>query len=86
MKHRHYQNKPGGLRSMRRIPVALTPQESNALNWLQRYAREDQLPKRFRPLRKLALHLIIKALNTSDLCALVAYHASAEPLPLTPTP
>ena len=82
----NYARKPGGLRSMRRIPVALTPEESSALHWLQHFAREDQLPRKFRPLRKLALHKIIKALSAADFLSLVKYYGAATATPVTPTP
>ena len=76
-----------GLRSMRRIPVALTPEESAALNWLQHFARPDHLPRKFHPLLKLALHLTIKALSTSDMATLVRCHQLAEePVAAASTP
>jgi hypothetical protein len=72
-----------GVRSMRRIPVPLTAAESSALNWLQRYAREEQLPRKFWPLRKMALHIIIKNLRGDDFAELVKLNAATNS---TPTP
>lgn len=72
-----------GVRSMRRIPVPLTAAESSALNWLQRYAREEQLPRKFWPLRKMALHIIIKTLRGDDFAELVKLNAATNS---TPTP
>lgn len=75
-------NKPGGLRSMRRIPVALTKEESAALHWLKHFARVDQLPVRIRRFRKKALHISIKGLSAEDLKALVvAFDESSKPAP-----
>lgn len=70
---------------MRRIPVALTKDESAALNWLQHYAREDQLPPHFHPCRKLALHRILKVLSGPDLLLLIQAFQAAETRS-TPTP
>ena len=72
----------GGLRSMRRIPVALTREESSALHWLKHFARAEQLPRNLRKYRKKALHISIKALSADDLRALVA----AFEVSLTPPP
>src|SRR5690606_676001 len=82
----NYPRKPGGLRSMRRIPVALTDQESAALHWLRHFAREEDLPRKLRPFRKLALHRIIKALSIRDIVILVNCHARTLPDSSTPTP
>lgn len=59
---------------MRRIPVALTADESAALHWLKHFATEAQLPKQFWPFRKLALHLTIKSLSAENFTTLVNVH------------
>lgn len=56
---------------MRRIPVALTKEESAALHWLKHFARPEQLPRQLRKFRKKALHISIKGLSGDDLRALV---------------
>jgi hypothetical protein len=73
----NYPKKPGGLRAMRRIPVALTCEESAALHWLKHFATESQLPKEFWPFRKLALHLTIKSLSAENFTTLVNAHRAA---------
>jgi len=68
--------KPGGLRAMRRIPIALTPTESAALEWL-RYAAASDLPKKLIPIKHLARHLQIKSMSSADFAALERAHAIA---------
>lgn len=59
------------VRNMRRIPVALTKPESQAVQWLKHFARPEQLTARLRPLAKKSMHVIIKALSTAELLELV---------------
>lgn len=67
---------------MRRIPVALTKEESAALHWLKHFARPEQLPRNVRRYRKKALHISIKALSAEDLKALViAFDEASKPQP-----
>jgi len=62
---------------MRRIPIALTSQESAALEWM-RYASPADLPKQLIPLKHLARHIQIKSMGTADFAALQRAHIASQ--------
>ncbi len=74
---------------MRRIPIALTPQESAALEWM-RYASPAAMPKKLIPLKHLARHIQIKSMGTADFAALQRAHIASQngssEVSETPTP
>lgn len=69
------------VRNMRRIPVALTKAESQAVQWLKHFARPEQLTIALRPFAKQSMHVIIKALSGAELAELVRCWQAANTAP-----
>ncbi len=59
-----------GLRQQKRVTIYLLPTEYSALHWLQRFAREDQLPADLHPFRKMPMHRAIKSMSSEQLALL----------------